>query len=205
MYLDNEVNDISEELFSEIYMYIKIYSPIYIEALFEKFKEELLPRTINRFELHGKLRRKYKDLYFSKDTVGFSINPVVSIDEIINKYIESTNGIINLDTIEQDLPHLEGSHLAQYLYIDDNYLPMFNRRYIHQSYIVINQDEIETLKFEMGKIIEKQNTLNGQIIMSLMNKFTPNVRNKVTTNIFSYHIARVFLNDNYYFDYPNIF
>lgn len=207
IYHDKNHDNISNELYEKIYNFIVKYESIYIEAVYKEFENELLPHTKNRFELHGKLRRKFPNLYFTKDFVGTNVSPSVDWDKILSNYIVKTNGIIDLNIFEVELPQLIGFNISQYLYDNKNYLAMFNKRYIHVDYIKFKDNELSLIKEEIDRLLEKQTLVTSGMVYNIMRKEAIDFvrRNNIEANVYAFHIIRVFFGEEYYFDYPNIY
>lgn len=205
-YIEDISNGVSEEVYQDMYKFIQSEENLFVGYLYEVFKDKIYPNIKSRFELHGILKNKFKDIYFTKDYVGISMNPFVDVDQILNNYIKETQGIVSLDKLHLDIPKLEGAHISQYMSENENFLSMFNRMYIHKDYFRITKEDIALLKYQINQLFNLNDIINGSTILQIMKDYTPNIviDNNITSNVYAFHVFRVFLNDDCELIYPNI-
>jgi len=205
-FIPDRFNLIQKDTLNVIYEYIHEKNIVRLNHLYDKFKNILKPYIKNRYELHSILKLTFSDLYFSKDNVGFEINPIFDIDKVLDEYKIENKGVINIDKLMNENKELKGTHISQYLHESEEYISIFNKNYLHVDYIKIDHDELILLEEEVHKLISKYKIINQGQLHQLFKTFAPNMvfKNKINNNVMAYNLFNEITNESFVFTYPNL-
>lgn len=195
--------DISDNLLKLLNEKILIHETISFKGLYEIFKEELKCEDIdNHWEMQGVIRKKLRDLYFSRDHVSY--NPILK-NEIaikINDFINKQDSFFTLKQLKKEIPGVTIMTIDNHPDLADTIITTRKNTFIAIAKLQIEKEEINKIIEKVSELLDEivvitPDALYELILLPMFHEFL--LRNKIDNSMYAFNAIRAIFKSNFSF------
>lgn len=206
--LEYKVAKLNDSLAKEIKRYIDEGPSVVLSLqIFNKF-EDILKRSgiDNRYMLHSMLRRKFENkYYFKRDFISKTGENYRIIDEF-EALLARKHSIFSIDDLFEQFPSVGNMFVQTYLSNHDEYISVFEKKWIHVRDLKISKNDQEVLENLINTLLSKNSIITSTHVLEATRLKIPDFysQNGIEYQYYLFGILKYIFKDKYNFSRPFI-